>query len=335
MSKFQKVLVTGADGFIGSHLAETLIRRGNSVKAFVQYNSFNSCGWLDTLDADVVRAMEIFSGDVRDPYGVKAAMQGCDAVYHLAALIAIPYSYHSPDTYIDTNIKGTLNIMQAARELGVAKIVQTSTSEVYGTAQFVPITEEHPLHGQSPYAASKIGADQLAMSFHYSFGTPVAVIRPFNTYGPRQSARAVIPTIITQIANGRRNLHLGAVSPTRDFNYVEDTVDGFIAVGEQDASVGEVINIGSNFEISIEATVQLIADIMQADVTITTAEERLRPTGSEVERLWADNRKARELLGWSPHYAGCDGFQRGLEKTIAWFTDERNLLKYKADQYNI
>ena len=333
MSKFQKVLVTGADGFIGSHLAETLIRRGNSVKAFVQYNSFNSCGWLDTLDADVVRAMEIFSGDVRDPYGVKTAMQGCDAVYHLAALIAIPYSYHSPDTYIDTNIKGTLNIMQAARELGVAKIVQTSTSEVYGTAQFIPITEEHPLHGQSPYAASKIGADQLAMSFHYSFGTPVAVIRPFNTYGPRQSARAVIPTIITQIANGRRNLHLGAVSPTRDFNYVEDTVDGFIAVGEQDASVGEVINIGSNFEISIEATVQLIADIMQADVTITTAEERLRPTGSEVERLWADNRKARELLGWSPHYAGRDGFQRGLEKTIAWFTDERNLRKYKADQY--
>lgn len=335
MSKFQKVLVTGADGFIGSHLAETLIRRGNSVRAFVQYNSFNSCGWLDTLDEDVVRAMEIFSGDVRDPYGVKTAMQGCDAVYHLAALIAIPYSYHSPETYIDTNIKGTLNIMQAARELGVAKIVQTSTSEVYGTAQFVPITEAHPLHGQSPYAASKIGADQLAMSFHYSFGTPAAVIRPFNTYGPRQSARAVIPTIITQIANGRRNLHLGAVSPTRDFNYVEDTVDGFIAVGEQDASVGEVINIGSNFEISIEATVQLIADIMQADVTITTDEERLRPTGSEVERLWADNGKARELLGWSPRYAGHDGFRRGLEKTIAWFTDKRNLRKYKADQYNI
>ena len=335
MSKFQKVLVTGADGFIGSHLAETLVRRGNDVRAFVQYNSFNSCGWLDTLDEDVAREMEIFSGDVRDPHGVKTAMQGCDAVYHLAALIAIPYSYHSPDTYIDTNIKGTLNIMQAARELGVAKVVQTSTSEVYGTAQFVPITEEHPLHGQSPYAASKIGADQLAMSFHYSFGTPVAVIRPFNTYGPRQSARAVIPTIITQIANGRRNLHLGAVSPTRDFNYVEDTVDGFIAVGEQDASVGEVINIGSNFEISIEATVQLIADIMQADVTITTDEERLRPTGSEVERLWAENQKARELLGWVPRYGGRDGFRRGLEKTVAWFTDERNLRKYKADQYNI
>lgn len=335
MSKFQKILVTGADGFIGSHLAETLVRRGNDVRAFVQYNSFNSCGWLDTLDEDVAREMEIFSGDVRDPHGVKTAMQGCDAVYHLAALIAIPYSYHSPDTYIDTNIKGTLNIMQAARELGVAKVVQTSTSEVYGTAQFVPITEEHPLHGQSPYAASKIGADQLALSFYCSFGTPVAVIRPFNTYGPRQSARAVIPTIITQIASGRRTLHLGAISPTRDFNYVEDTVDGFITIGEQDASIGEVINIGSNFEISIEATVQLIADIMQADVTITTDEERLRPTGSEVERLWAENRKARELLGWVPRYGGRDGFRRGLEKTVAWFTDERNLRKYKAGQYNI
>ena len=335
MSKFQKVLVTGADGFIGSHLAETLTRRGNRVKAFVQYNSFNSCGWLDTLDDDVMRDMEVFSGDVRDPYGVKAAMQGCDAVYHLAALIAIPYSYHSPDTYIDTNVKGTLNIVQAARELGVAKVVQTSTSEVYGTAQFVPITEAHPLHGQSPYAASKIGADQLAMSFYYSFGIPVAIIRPFNTYGPRQSARAVIPTIISQIASGRSNIHLGAVSPTRDFNYVEDTVDGFIAVGEQDASVGEIINIGSNYEISVEETVRLICDIMRADVTITTDEERLRPAGSEVERLWADNRKARELLHWSPRYGGREGFRRGLEKTIAWFTDEQNLRKYKADQYNI
>ena len=335
MSKFQKILVTGADGFIGSHLAETLTRRGNCVKAFVQYNSFNSCGWLDTLDEEVMREMEVFSGDVRDPYGVKAAMQGCDAVYHLAALIAIPYSYHSPDTYVDTNVKGTLNVVQSARELGVAKVVQTSTSEVYGTAQFVPITEDHPLHGQSPYAASKIGADQIAMSFYCSFGTPVAIIRPFNTYGPRQSARAVIPTIIAQIASGRRKIHLGSVSPTRDFNYVEDTVAGFIAVGEKDASIGEIINIGSNFEISIAETVRLISDIMHVDVTITTDEERLRPSGSEVERLWADNRKARELLDWSPCYGGREGFRQGLEKTIAWFTDERNLRKYKADQYNI
>ena len=258
----KKILVTGADGFIGSHLTETLLRAGHDVRAFVLYNSFGSWGWLDQIDAELKKDLDVFAGDIRDPHGVKTAMQGCDVVLHLAALIGIPYSYHSPDTYIDTNIKGTLNIVQAARELGVEKVVHTSTSEVYGTAQFVPITELHPLQGQSPYSASKIGADQLALSFYQSFGTPVAVIRPFNTYGPRQSARAVIPTVITQIANGARTIKLGSLHPTRDFNFVSDTVQGFIAIAEAERSVGEVINIGSAFEISIGATTQLIAEIM-------------------------------------------------------------------------
>ena len=331
----KKILVTGADGFIGSHLTETLIRQGHDVRAFVMYNSFNSWGWLDHTAADIRASLDVFAGDIRDPHGVRTAMQDCDVVLHLAALIAIPYSYHSPDTYIDTNIKGTLNIVQAARELGVAKVVHTSTSEVYGTARFVPITEEHPLQGQSPYSASKIGADQLAMSFHASFETPVAIIRPFNTYGPRQSARAVIPTIITQIANGSRSLKLGSLHPTRDFNYIDDTVAGFIAVAESDRAVGEVINIGSNYEISIGDTVAMIAELMGVTLTTETDDIRLRPDKSEVERLWADNGKAAELAGWQPGYAGKDGLRRGLAETIKWFLDPTNLACYKADRYNL
>jgi NAD dependent epimerase/dehydratase len=330
-----KVLVTGADGFIGSHLTEALIREGFDVRAFVFYNSFNSWGWLEHVGADVRNGLDVFAGDIRDPYGVRTAMKGCDAVLHLAALIAIPYSYHSPDTYIDTNIKGTLNVLQAARELGGVKVVHTSTSEVYGTARFVPITEEHPLQGQSPYSASKIGADQLAFSFHASFGLPVTILRPFNTYGPRQSGRAVIPTIITQIASGQRRIKLGAVHPTRDFNYVQDTVAGFIAGLGTDAGVGEVVNLGSNFEISVGDTAQLIAEEMGASIEIKTDEVRLRPEKSEVERLWADNTKARTLFGWEPRYGGREGFRRGLAETIAWFSDPRNLAQYKTGIYNI
>lgn len=333
--KGKKILVTGADGFIGSHLTEELIRCGYDVRAFVLYNSFNSWGWLDHSPKEIKGSINVFSGDIRDPYGVKEAMKGCDVVLHLAALIAIPYSYHSPDTYIDTNVKGTLNIVQAARELGVEKVVHTSTSEVYGTAQFVPITEEHPLQGQSPYSASKIGADQIAMSFYTSFNTPVAIIRPFNTYGPRQSARAVIPTIITQIANGKKKIKLGSITPTRDFNYVKDTVGGFLAVAEAEKAVGQVTNIGSNYEISIGDTVRLIAEVMGTEIEIETDENRLRPEKSEVERLWADNAKAKKLLGWEPDYGGRDGFKRGLQETIEWFTNKENLKQYKADVYNI
>lgn len=330
-----KVLVTGADGFIGSHLVEALVRKGYAVRAFVLYNSFGSWGWLDAVSGEVKDQLEIFSGDIRDPHGVMEAMRGCDAVLHLAALIAIPYSYHSPDTYIDTNIKGTLNVLQAARDLGVSKVVHTSTSEVYGTARFVPITEDHPLQGQSPYSASKIGADQIAYSFHASFGLPVAIARPFNTYGPRQSARAVIPTIISQIAAGTRSIKLGALRPTRDFSYVADTVRGFIASLESDRGVGQVINFGSNFEISIGDTVSQIAEVMGAEIEVVTDEQRLRPELSEVERLWADNTKAKELLGWSPDYAGRKGFRRGLAETVSWFSDPANLQKYKVDRYNI
>lgn len=330
-----KILITGADGFIGSHLTEELVRTGHDVRAFVLYNSFNSWGWLDHAPSGIKDSLDIFSGDIRDPHGVRTAMKGCDTVLHLAALIAIPYSYHSPDTYVDTNIKGTLNVIQAARDLGILKVVHTSTSEVYGTARFVPITEEHPLHGQSPYSASKIGADQIAMSFYSSFGTPISVIRPFNTYGPRQSARAVIPTIITQIANGARTIKLGSLHPTRDFNYVADTVAGFIAVAKSERSVGEVINIGSNYEISIGETVELISDIMGVDIEIETDDIRLRPDKSEVERLWADNQKAFALVGWRPEFSGKKGLRRGLTETIEWFANPINLACYKADRYNI
>ena len=335
MLNHKSVLITGADGFIGSHLTEALVRQGYNVRAFILYNSFNSWGWLDHCSPDVKGKFEVFAGDIRDPHGVKEAMKGCDAVLHLAALIAIPYSYHSPDTYVDTNIKGTLNILQAARELGVKRIVHTSTSEVYGTARFVPITEEHPLQGQSPYSATKIAADQLAYSFYSSFDLPVVIARPFNTYGPRQSARAVIPTIITQIANGKRQIKLGAVSPTRDFNFVQDTVEGFISAMNSDKGVGEVVNFGSNFEISIGETVQLIAEVMQADIEIITDENRLRPENSEVERLWADNTKAKELFGWQPRYGGREGIKRGLAETAEWFMNPTNLAGYKSDIYNL
>jgi len=299
------------------------------------YNSFNSWGWLDRCDSDVAGLFEVISGDIRDAHAVRTAMKGAEAVLHLAALIAIPYSYQSPDTYIDTNVKGTLNVVQAARDLGVARVVHTSTSEVYGSARFVPITEDHPLQGQSPYAASKIGADQIALSFYHSFGTPVSVVRPFNTYGPRQSARAVIPTVITQIASGAPVVRLGAVHPTRDFNYVADSVRGFIAALHSEVSIGEVVNVGSDFEISIGNTARMIAEIMGAEVEIVTHAERLRPTESEVERLWASNAKAWRLLGWAPEYGGRDGLRRGLAQTVRWFQDPRNLSMYKADQYNV
>jgi NAD dependent epimerase/dehydratase len=331
----KKILVTGADGFIGSHLVETLVRRGHDVRAFVLYNSFNSWGWLDRADPEIRASLDVFAGDIRDPNGVRTVMRGCDVVLHLAALIAIPYSYHSPDTYVDTNVKGTLNVVQAAREFEVEKVVQTSTSEVYGTARFVPIREDHPLQAQSPYAASKIGADQIALSFHRSFGTPVVVLRPFNTYGPRQSARAVIPTIITQLAAGQGELRLGALHPTRDFSHVSDTVEGFIRAAASDAAVGEVVHIGSGFEISIGDTALMIAELMGLEVEIVADEQRLRPEASEVERLWADTSNAVRLLDHRPAYAGIDGLRRGLEDTIDWFRRPENLAAYKAHAYNL
>jgi NAD dependent epimerase/dehydratase len=333
--KSKKVLVTGADGFIGSHLVEYLVAIGCEVKAFTYYNSFNSWGWLDSVEKKILDSVEVFSGDVRDPNGVRTAMMDCDVVMHLAALIAIPYSYHSPDTYVETNIKGTLNVVQAARELGVERVVHTSTSEVYGTALFVPITESHPLQGQSPYSASKIGADQIAQSFFHSFETPITIIRPFNTYGPRQSARAVIPTIITQIASGLKEIKLGSIYPTRDFNYIQDTVRGFVSVAECDAAVGKVLNVGSNYEISIGETARLIAELMNKNVDFISDDQRLRPAGSEVERLWADNNLVKELSGWTPQYHGIEGLSKGLQETIAWFSNPSNLSRYKAGLYNI
>ena len=328
-------LVTGADGFIGSHLVEALVRQGHEVRAFVMYNSFNSWGWLDYVSEDILENIDVFAGDVRDPNGVRTAMEGCDTVYHLAALIAIPYSYHSPDTYVDTNVKGTLNILQAARDLDVDRVVHTSTSEVYGSAQFVPITEDHPLQGQSPYSASKIGADQLAHSFYTSFDLPVATVRPFNTYGPRQSARAVIPTIITQIAAGERTIKLGSLTPTRDFNYVSDTVSGFIAVANSDRAVGEVVNVGSGFEVSIGDLAHLIADVMEVSIDIETEDERLRPEKSEVDRLHADNSRLQNWTQWTPEYAGVDGLRAGLHETSTWFSHPETLQQYKIHQYNV
>jgi len=332
---FQKLLITGADGFIGSHLTEALVREGHNVRAFVLYNSFNSWGWLDYCSPDVKGKFEVFAGDIRDPHGVREAMKGCDAVLHLAALIAIPYSYHSPDTYLDTNIKGTLNVLQAARASGVSRLIHTSTSEVYGTARFVPITEDHPVLGQSPYSASKIAADQLAYSFYASFDLPVVIARPFNTYGPRQSARAVIPTIITQILSGHRAIKLGATSPTRDFNFVNDTVAGFVAVLNSNQGAGEVVNFGSNFEISIGDTALLVAEVLNTDIELLSDEARLRPVKSEVDRLWADNSKASRLFAWEPAYAGRDGLRRGIEETAQWFAQPENLARYKTGIYNL
>lgn len=335
MATSLKIFVTGADGFIGSHLCERLVQRDYAVKALTQYNSFNSWGWLD--HSPLVGEMEIFAGDIRDPNGMRTAVKGCDAILHLAALIAIPYSYHSPDAYVDTNIKGTLNILQAARDLEVERCIHTSTSEVYGTAQFVPITEEHPLQGQSPYSATKIAADQLALSFYRSFGQPVSILRPFNTYGPRQSARAVIPTIITQIANGARRINLGSLHPTRDFTYVTDTADAFIAMLECPLQniVGEVFNGGSGFEVSMGDTARMIAQVMGTDIEIVCDEQRLRPKNSEVERLWADNTRLTSLTGWKPEHGDLDGFRQGLEKTVQWFAQPANLAGYKSGIYNI
>ena len=330
-----KILVTGADGFIGSHLVEALISEGCDVRALVFYNAFNSWGWLDTICEDYKKELDVVAGDIRDPFGVRKILEGCGVVMNLAALISIHFSYRSPSTYIDTNIKGTLNVLQAAHELGIKKIIQTSTSEVYGTAQFVPITEAHPLQGQSPYSASKIGADQLAMSYFHSYDTPVSIIRPFNTYGPRQSMRAVIPTIIAQIASGQKTIKLGSLTPTRDFNYVSDIVRGFILAAKSDQCIGHAINLGSNFEVSIGETMELISGIMKVQVETEKEDERVRPDNSEVERLWACNLKAKEILGWAPVYGGRAGFVKGLEETIAWFSNANNLKSYKSNIYNI
>ena len=325
----EKILVTGADGFIGSHLTEELVKQGFDVKAFSLYNSFNTWGWLDTLPQDIMENVEVFTGDVRDPNGVREAMKGTDAVFHLAALIAIPFSYHSPDAYVDTNIKGTLNVLQAAKQLDLDKVLITSTSEVYGTAQYVPIDESHPYQGQSPYSATKIGADRLAESFYRSFGLPVAIVRPFNTYGPRQSARAVIPTIITQLLAGKEEIRLGSLTPTRDFNFVKDTAQGFIEIYRSDKTVGEEINIATQNEISIGELAEELIRQINPQATIVCDEERLRPEKSEVNRLLGSNEKIKMLTDWEPRFT----FEEGLAQTIDFFRD--NLEKYKVDIYNI
>ena len=322
-------LVTGADGFIGSHLTELLLGKGYKVRALSYYNSFNYWGWLEDIPEN--RNLEIVSGDVRDPHFCKEIVKGVDIIFHLAALIAIPYSYVAPDSYVDTNVKGTLNICQAAKENGNIRVIHTSTSEVYGTAQYVPIDEKHPKQPQSPYSASKIGADMMAMSFFNAFGLPVTVARPFNTYGPRQSARAIIPTIITQIANGMKEIKLGDLSPTRDFNYVKDTAKGFLALAECDETIGKEINIASNFEVSMQDTLMLIKQLMNSDVNFITDEQRIRPKDSEVFRLWGDNTLIRELTGFASEYS----LEQGLKETIEWSVKPENLKKYKAGIYNV
>ncbi len=329
--KGKKVLVTGADGFIGSHLAEALLDHGCDIRAFVYYNSFNSWGWLDSLPLEKASALDVFAGDIRDPNGVASAMEGCDVVFHLAALIAIPFSYHSPDSYVDTNIKGTLNVLQAARRFGTERVIVTSTSEVYGTAQYAPIDERHPFQGQSPYSATKISADRLAESFYRSFDSPVIIARPFNTYGPRQSARAVIPTVITQLLSGEMTLRLGSLSPTRDFNFVADTVDGFIALAECDAAIGEEVNIATGVEHTIGEVAHYLIAELNPTAMIITDEQRLRPNASEVYRLMGDNRKITTLTNWQPAHS----LQAGLKKTIDWFEKPENLSRYKAWLYNL
>ena len=330
-----RILVTGADGFIGSHLVEELVRQGRSVRAFVYYNSFDHWGWLDAVPASVKDAVEVVAGDIRDRHCVDAAVKGCTSVLHLAALIGIPYSYRAAESYVDVNVHGTLNVVEAARAHGLEKVVVTSTSEVYGTAQFVPITEDHPLVGQSPYAATKIAADQLALSYHKSFGVPVAVARPFNTYGPRQSARAVIPTIITQIIGGSSKVKLGALHPTRDLTFVADTARGLIAVHDSPDSVGEVINLGTGFEIAIGDLAKLIAEVIGASIELETETERLRPPTSEVERLCADVGKAGRLLGWKPQMQGRNGLRDGLAASVAWFADPKNRERYRTGRYAV
>lgn len=326
--KLENILVTGAEGFIGSHLVEELVKQGRSVKALALYNSFGHYGWLDTIPPATRAKIELVMGDVRDPFCVREAMRGCDAVMHLAALIAIPYSYVAPASYVDVNVMGTLNVVQAARDLGIKKIVHTSTSEVYGTAQQVPIPETHPLVGQSPYSASKIAADQMAYSYFCSFGTPVAIARPFNTYGPRQSLRAVLPTIILQALSDSPDLSLGALAPTRDFNFVSDTVAGMIAILDNKNSVGQTINIGSGFEITIGDTVKLISEITGKKLEVKADKNRMRPENSEVERLCCDNKKALEILGWKPEKTGREGLKKGLEQTIDWFKNPANRAYY-------
>lgn len=325
----KKLLVTGADGFIGSHLTEELVKMGYDVKAFVYYNSFNTWGWLDTLPSTIMSHVEIFQGDIRDPHGVKEAMKGCDAVFHLAALIAIPFSYHSPDAYVDTNIKGTLNILQAARELEIERVLVTSTSEVYGTAQYIPIDENHPYQGQSPYSATKIGADRLAESFYRSFNLPVTIVRPFNTYGPRQSARAVIPTIITQLLSGKEEIKLGSLTPTRDFNYVKDTASGFIEIYKSDRTIGEEINIATQQEISIGELAEELIRQINPNAKVICDEQRIRPEKSEVNRLLGANNKIRRLTDWKPQYT----FEKGISETIDFLRN--NLSRYKTDIYNL
>ena len=327
----KKIFVTGADGFIGSHLVELLVEEGFDVTALCIYNSSGSWGWLENISPVIKKDIEVILGDVRDPLCVKQAMRGCDTVFHLAALIAIPYSYIAPSSYIDTNIHGTLNVLQAARDLDVRKLVHTSTSETYGTAQFVPITEDHPLVGQSPYSASKIGADHMAISYWKSFELPVTILRPFNTYGPRQSNRAVIPQIITQISQGKHQIKLGALSPTRDFNFVADTCKAFLAVARSKNTVGEIINSASNFEISIEKTALLISELMNHSIEIVSEEKRKRPLNSEVNRLYGSNKKIFSLTDWSLDYGGIEGFKNGLKITIDWFANAKNLSMYKSD----
>lgn len=329
--KNKHALVTGADGFIGSHLVERLLEEGCRVRCFVYYNSFNSWGWLDTLSKDKLEQLEIFAGDIRDPNGVRTAMKGIDIVFHLAALIAIPFSYHSPDSYIDTNVKGTLNIIQAARDLGTGKVLVTSTSEVYGTAQFVPITELHPKQPQSPYSASKIGADCIAESFYRSFGLPVTIVRPFNTFGPRQSARAVIPTIITQLLSGKQEIRLGDTSPTRDLLFVKDTVDGFIEIARSNSLTGHEVNIATQSEISIMDLAREIISQINPEAVIISDEQRLRPEKSEVFRLFGSNEKLRQHTKWKQNFT----FNEGLKLTIDWFRDPSNLKHYKSEIYNI
>lgn len=329
--KNKKVLITGADGFIGSHLTEKLLEEAGAVKAFVYYNSFNTWGWLDVLPKNILKQIDIFPGDIRDPNGVKQAVKNTDIVFHLAALIGIPFSYHSPDSYVDTNIKGTLNILQASREYDIQKVLVTSTSEVYGTAQYVPIDEKHPKQGQSPYSATKIGADHIAESFYRSFNLPVSIVRPFNTYGPRQSARAVIPTIITQLLAGKEEIKLGSLHPTRDMVYVEDTARGFIEIARSDNSIGEEINIATKSEISIGDLAQTIINLINPEAKIITDEQRLRPEKSEVERLFGSNDKILELTKWKQKYS----IEDGLKKTIEWFKDKDNFKLYKADIYNV
>jgi len=327
----KKILVTGADGFIGSHLTEELVKLGNNVKAFVYYNSYNSWGWIDTIPTQIKDQIEVFSGDVRDPNSVREAMDDCDIVFHLAALIGIPFSYHSPDSYVDTNIKGTLNVLQAAKLLNTKRILITSTSEVYGTAQFVPITEEHPFQGQSPYSATKIGADRLSESFYRSFDLPVTIVRPFNTFGPRQSARAVIPTIITQLQNGFEQIKLGSLTPTRDFVFVKDTVNGFIEIAKSEKTIGEEINIATQSEISIGDLAKELIRQINPDAKIISDEQRIRPEKSEVNRLFGSNEKLKHLTNWKLQYSLKDG----LKETIEWFANKENLRKYKAGIYNL